>query len=438
MEASRDHFKSSFFSFAYPLYCVQKVRDSKNAFGIALFSYSEGQAQKNIKRIRQEIENNPHLKWLLPKAKSCVWDSSTLDLSNGCYIEAYGFGSSFRGRHPKKVIIDDPCKDEGTGSMSLEQQIQFFSGVIIPALKKDGQIIVTGNPVGKKDFLEWLENNKAFSKHFYPVLNEKGEALAPLHYNLAAIEDKRSVIPAHNFAREYLLKRVSDADARFKEEWIKYYEPKDLTNPRTGVMIPLYTVMTIDPALSPGGDAMAAVLTGTDEDMNTYLLDRMSFRGEFRKGISMLVDMMENNDPDYIGTEIFAFQAMYKIWLEEEIAKRKLPFAVQETGRDSRKKKSARIESLQPKLSQGKLYFQKTHRPMIDQLLLWDPTSQTNEDDEIDALAWQVPLWQKPYKEGPKRMAPKEGTVNHAINEIRRMKVRGNYVARLFEDMGCQ
>ena len=61
VEASRDHFKSTFFSVGYPLYCVNKVKKNTEAYGIALFSYSEGQAQKNLKRVRQEIENNPKL-----------------------------------------------------------------------------------------------------------------------------------------------------------------------------------------------------------------------------------------------------------------------------------------------------------------------------------------------------------------------------------------
>ena len=430
---------STFFSYAYPLFCVQKVKEVSKCFGIALFSYSEGQAQKNLKRVRQEIENNPQLKWLMPKVKSSVWDASTLDMSNGCYIEAYGFGSSFRGRHPKKIIIDDPCKDEGTGSMSLDQQIQFFSGVIVPAAKKDAQLLITGNPVGKKDFLEWLEQNKAFEKKFYPVLDAQGNPLAPEHYDHAAIEDKRSTIPVHNFALEYMLHRVSKENARFTEDMIHYYTEPEIQDERTRCRVPLYKIMTIDPALSPGGDALAAVVTGTDTNMCTYVIDRMAFRGDFRHGIERLVDMMVSNDPDYIGTEIFAFQAMYKIWLEEEISRRKLPFVVNEVGRDSRRKKSARIESLQPKLSQGKLKFKKEHYDIVEELLFWEPESKTNQDDLIDALAWQIPLWRKPTDYGsPRPTSSVPGSFNEAFDEIRRAGSNKSYLTHLFEDLGYQ
>ncbi len=432
VEASRDHFKSTFFSFVLPLFWTQRVRDPKEAFGIAMFAYSDAQSQKYIKRIRQEIETNPWLKHLLPKSKSSVWDSTTLDMSNGCWIESYGFGSSFRGRHPKKVLVDDPCKDSGTGSMSIEQQIQFFSGVIIPALKKrgEGQIIVTGNPVDKIDFLEWLENNKAFTFRKYPALNENDEPLAPRHYDRAAIEDKRSVIPPHIFAREYMLKRVSSADARFKPEWITYYDPKDLEGK------PLYRVMTIDPAMSPTGDNLAGVVTGTDNKGNVYVLECVLFRGNLDAGVSRMVDLMVTHQPDFIGCEVFAMQALYKVHLEQEVQRRGLYFNLQEVGRDSKKKKAARIESLQPILSQKRLQFTRDQQKLIGQLLLWDPISKSNDDDGIDALSWQVPIWRKPGDDTVTvREEPGAGTFAEAFEQIRTRQMDANYLTRLFSDM---
>lgn len=441
VEASRDHGKSTFFSFALPLFWVQKIKNPRDAFGIAMFAYSEGQSQKYIKRIRQEIETNPHLKWLLPKSKSSVWDSGTLDMSNGCWIESYGFGSSFRGRHPKKILVDDACKESGSGSMSIEQQIQYFSGTLIPAVKKkgSGQIIVTGNPIDKIDFLEWLEKNKAFHFKAYPAVNDKGEPLAPELYDLAAIEDKRSAIPAHIFAREYMLKRVSSEDARFKEEWITYYDPKDhMMNRNSPSMgeIPLYKVMTIDPAMSPVGDALAGVVTGTTGRDYVDVLEAVFFRGDLDAGVSRMVDMMVQHRPDFIGVEDFAMQALYKDAIEKEIKRRGLYFNVQSVGRDSKKKKAARIEGLQPILSQRRLRFLPEQKGLVNQLLLWDPSSKSNDDDGIDALAWQVPLWRKPSEEYEAPREAPEGSFNDAFEKIRLSKQNTSYIGKLFADMG--
>jgi hypothetical protein len=435
VEASRDHFKSTFFSFVLPLFWVQKVTNPRDAFGIAMFAYSDTQSQKYIKRIRQEIETNPWLKHLLPKSKSSVWDATTLDMSNGCWIESYGFGSSFRGRHPKKVLVDDPCKDSGAGAMSIDQQEQFFFGTIMPAVKKkgEGQVIVTGNPVDKLDFLERLETNKAFVFKRYPVINERGEPLAPQHYNRDAIEDKRMTIPPHIFAREYMLKRVSSADARFKEEWIVYYKPEEIRD------VSLYKVMTIDPALSPSGDALACVVTGTSNKEDVYVLDCLLFHGDLDVGVSRIVDLMERHRPDFIGFENFALQNMYKSLLEKEIARRGLYFRVDEVGRDSKKKKAVRIESLQPILSQRRLRFLIEHKELVNQLLLWDPISKTNEDDGIDALAWQVPLWRRPGDDGQvtEIEVAGEGTFNEAFERIRMEKIDGDWMRKMWQDMGA-
>jgi len=181
---------------------------------------------------------------------------------------------------------------------------------------------------------------------------------------------------------------------------------------------------------------MAAVVTGTAANGHVYILDRMSFRGDFRTGIGMLCDMMERNSPDYIGCEIFAFQQMYKVYLEEEIARRKLNFYVEEVGRDSKKKKAARIESLQPKIARGEIHFRKQDKPLVDQLLLWDPLSKTNTDDEIDALAWQVPLWTPPLKDStPIEQEPPPGSFLHELEEMKKSDWGSGYINRLFGDM---
>lgn len=425
VQASRDHFKTSVFSVGYPLFRVQQVKDRKAAFGIALFSYSEAQAQFNLKRIREYIETTPELKWLLPVERSSVWDVSTLDLSNGCWIAAFGFGSSFRGRHPRIIVIDDACKDGG--AMSIPQQVQFFAGTIVPALKTGGQLVVTGNPIGKIDFLEWLEKNPKFPARKYPALNDLGEPLAPDWYSLKDLMDKRDTMPFHNWACEYLLKRVSSADSRFKPEWIKYYERLDILG------LPIYKIATIDPSLTPGGDATACMITGTDADSNTYLLDRMGHRGNLHDGIVRICEMLEEHQPDFVGFEEFAFQAMYKVQLQEEMEKRGLNFAIQPLGRDSKKKKAARIESLQPKIKLGKFYFLREHQPTIDQLLLWDPISKHNDDDEIDALGYQVPLWTPGERLEAPRVVRDGETFDEAYEHLA-LKAQSGWMNTLFKE----
>lgn len=428
VEAARDHGKSRLFSQCWPLF---KLYTSKEPFNIALVSYSEDQAKKNLYYIRKQIgdrdgDGRPELQFLQPTSKAYIWDSSLLNCSNDSTIEAFGFGSSIRGGHYHLIVIDDPTKDAYT--MSLDDQENFFYGVLLPALRTEGQLVVTGNPVAKQDLLARLEGNSGFTNKKFPVYDDKKTPLWPERYSLQEIEMRRNNMPPHIFAREYLLKRVNPADSKFKEEWIQYYERGEIERR------PLYIVMSIDPAISPGGDALAAVITGTDKDGNTYVLERFAHRGDFKTGVERLIDLMVRHNPNRIGFEVFSFQKMYKIWLLEEMRKRNVNFFIEELGRDTRKTKAMRIESLQPKLANRRLFFLKEHRSMIDQLLLWDPISKTNDDDEIDALAWQVQMWRKPTGEYIAEEKPRAGSMGEAIMEIKRQEGM-DWIHKLFEDI---
>jgi hypothetical protein len=428
VEAARDHGKSRLFSCSWPLYQLYRAKDPVN---IALVSYSEDQSRKNLSYIRKQIGDRPgdglaELQSLQPKSKAYVWDSGLLNMSNDSTVEAFGFGSSVRGGHYHYIIVDDPTKDAYT--MPIDEQENFFYGVLIPALRRGGQLVVTGNPVAKQDLMDRLEQNPEFKTFKFPAIDEKGKPLWPERYPIDWIDTKRRSMPAHFFAREYLLKRLNPADSKFKEEWIQYYDPKDI-NP-----ISMYRVMSIDPAISPGGDALAAVVTATDKNGNTYVLERFAHRGDFKTGIELLCDLMERQVPHRIGFEVFAFQKMYKIWLQERMKERKLNFSIEELGKNTMKTKAMRIEALQPKLANRKLFFLKEHRSLIDQLLLWDPISKNNDDDEIDALAWQVQMWRKPMGEYLPEEKWKAGTMGEAIGEIGERN-RGHYLTKLFEDL---
>ena len=434
VQATRDHGKSWLFSYGYPLFKIQRVRNPKEAIHIAFISYSEDQAGKNLARIRKAVESRPPLRWLVPKLKSYTWDTKLLNFSNDCTLEAFGFGSSIRGGHYHLIVIDDPTKDHWT--MSVQEQSNFFFGVVLPALRRGGQIVVTGTPVEKNDLLEVLENNAEYKTFKYPCWDEKLKPLWPQQYTLEDLYARQRQMPTHLFAREYLLRRVSAEDAKFKESDIRWYTDADLVDDRTGKIRPLYKIMTIDPAISPGGDALGVSVTGTDSKSNTYVLDRLRFRGDFKNGVSQLCDMIQRNLPDYIGIETFAFQRMYKTWLEEEMQKRGMNQHIEELGNASRKSKAMRIEALQPKLAAGKLFFKEEHKPLVDQFLLWEPLSKHNEDDEIDAMAWQVPLWRGPYDDTPMESSePVPGSFLAAFEESRRGSYNEGFFGRLFGDL---
>ena len=410
MEASRDHGKSHFFSYGYPLWLINQVQPGDPPIYLALGSYSEEQANKNLKKIRNAVEDIPSLKWLKSKKKSAVWDVSELNFSNGCEIRTFGVGSSVRGGHFHHVIFDDPSKDHWT--IGLDQQKNFLMGVVSPAVRRTGQLLVTGTPVDLQDLLWILEENDKFPVFKYPALDKDNKPLWEEQYTYEDLMDRKAMIGSYLFAREYMLKRLNSEDAQFKQEWIKYYpKPTDL---------PAYRIMSVDPTLE-GKDAMGIVVTDTTAKMKTYVVFSGRFKGTVQEAIETMFDLYDKYKPDVFGIETFVFQKILKLWLEMEQEKRNIHFPIIELEKEGvRKTYKARMMSLQPRIQSGDIMFREGQdEDLVTELLCWDPESKTNTDDIMTALAHQVPLLEKPG-EVAERPRDLTGTFQEAFDGMTR------------------
>lgn len=408
MEAARDHGKSHFFSYGLPLWLVNKVQPGDPPVYIALGSYSEEQANKNLKKIRNAVEDIPSLRWLKSRKKSAVWDVSELNFSNGSEIRTFGVGSSVRGGHFHHVIFDDPSKDHWT--IGLEQQKNFLFGVVSPAVRRGGQLLVTGTPVDLQDLLWILEENEKFPVFKYPALDKDNKPLWEDQYTYEDLMDRKGMIGSYLFAREYMLKRLNSEDAQFKQEWIKYYDKKP--------DLPAYRIMSVDPTLE-GKDSMGIVVTDTTAKMKTYVVFSGKFKGTVQEAIETMFELYDKYKPDVFGIETFVFQRILKLWLEMEQEKRGIYFPIIELEKEGvRKTYKARMMSLQPRIQSGDIMFREGEDDdLVTELLCWDPESKTNTDDIMTALAHQVPLLERP-NEAVSRPRDIEGTFKEAFDNM--------------------
>lgn len=422
VQAHRDSWKSFFWSRAYPLYRAV----SEPGTTICLISYSESQARKNLYWIKQMLETLPPLNQFVPKNNTFTWQKTFLHLTNGSTIEAKGFGSAMRGGHFNYIIADDLLKDGS--SMSHEDQENFYFGVITPACRKTGQICVVGTPLEYGDLLETLEKNDVYTFRRYPaILN--GKVWFDEEYTMDNIEQWKKEAPNYwYFAREYLLQRINPEKASFKDSWIVYYHKKDIQEKR------LYKVMTMDPALSEKGDYNGIIVTGTDEENITYVLESIKMRGDLATIINQIFHIYDKHKPDLVGVEQYGFQKFLKFWLEDEMAKRNKFFSIIQLEAGQKKSKAMRILGLQPKIEIGKVRFRKNDDiDLISQLLSFDFSRRDNEDDMIDAFAYQVRWWRTPDPEGSPG-AP-EGSFDHMLKEVDKVQQpHQGYITQLFSE----
>ena len=108
--APRGAAKSTWSSFAYPLWCAVHALEPY----IVLTADTGEQAEKYLEAIRDELETNEAIRRDYPQAgPGGVWRTNRIRLANGCTVEAMGTGAKLRGRksrqhRPSLVIVDDP------------------------------------------------------------------------------------------------------------------------------------------------------------------------------------------------------------------------------------------------------------------------------------------------------------------------------------------
>lgn len=203
--APRDHGKTFFFDFAYPLW---------RAFqgpGIGfIFSATQPQAERILEDIKNELEANPKLQWLVP-AKKDKWSSTSIRLSNGHRIYARGFGTRVRGAHPHWIIVDDGLNDETAYSeLVRRKQIEYFYSAISNMLRPDGQLVVIGTPFHQDDLYGDLAKNPQYEFRRYQAVKPDGVALWPERYNAKRLADKKAEIGSIRFTREFQCEPVAD------------------------------------------------------------------------------------------------------------------------------------------------------------------------------------------------------------------------------------
>lgn len=202
--AARDHGKTYFMDFAYPIW---KIITQPRGSGF-IFSSTQEQAERILTDIRTEIETNPKLQYLIPKFKD-KWGSRHIRCSNGHRIYARGFGTRVRGAHPNWIVVDDSLNDETAYSeLVRNKQKDYFYTAITNMIVPSGQIIVIGTPFHAADLYADLKENPEYHFSSYPAETSPGKpgntALWEDRYDLDYLAKRKAEIGSIRYTREFL------------------------------------------------------------------------------------------------------------------------------------------------------------------------------------------------------------------------------------------
>ena len=314
--AARDHGKSYFWTFAYPIW---KARYWKGCCTY-IFSATQQLAESFLRMIKEEITENPELEDMLPLR---VDKARELRTAQGSVIRARGYGVKVRGGHPDNIICDDVLGDDDIYSETIRRKnIDYFLSSITNMIVPGGQIIVVGTPMHQGDLYHELESAGEYVCRKYPALDKQGKPLFPERYNeqqLAA--KKRELKSAARFAREYMCEPLSDEASLFPS---KLFEGAEVRLPyRLGLPASYwesrgmvrYTGVDIALSAEVGSDYFVIFTVAVDDVGNRWIVDIVRKKGmSFTAQVDAIKDNAYKYRPEVVHIE--ANQAQ-RVWSDE-------------------------------------------------------------------------------------------------------------------------
>lgn len=355
-----------------------------------IIASSKEMAESILENIKGDIEEGVYLYEDFGELKGEKWKNDEIKLSNGSIIIAKGIDSSFRGlrkgtSRPTLILLDDVMKDETAYSPTLREKIyRKFKRAVLP-LSRDAFVIITNTILHNEDLpsrlLGEIEEGKLkdWIGMRFEAITPKGEPLWPARWPLEKLNKKKEQLGSIAFAQEYLNRPMSDEDRLFKEEWIEYYEDKELPEDLT-------VAAGVDPATGKEhGDYSAIVVVGKDRRGIIYVLETYVKKVSPQRFMEQLFEVYRRWKPKTIVFEEVAFQEVYKKFILEEASKRGIYLPIK--GIKPRGSKELRASKLSPLVENGLIKFKRNQKEVIEQLLNFPKGAH---DDGVDALVYAV------------------------------------------------
>lgn len=357
-------------------------------------------------------------------------------------IDTAGIGVSKTGYHPDYVFIDDPVNENNYRSAKAREDGRLTVQALSPVLETHGSMLVTGTYWAENDLYNWIqdwdndlvkeaeragepdpESARLWSYYIrsaYDLGNgEAGlypdgthrELFFPTRLSWAYLKRQKASVELKLYTAWFENRTSADSVKMFRPEYMIYFEAEYHAHPtptlefETGLIIPLYVGLIIDPALTANADSDA---TG----VNVIGWDARDQYGEFRwwflesreifktpsAATFELVELLRDYSPDVmlieaanadpemisrITTAIADLELPTKIRSYAALQHEK-PFELHE--RRGRIGKGQRIEALEPIFRESRALLRRGFcAPLAKQLLRYP--SPGDKDDVMDSAA---------------------------------------------------
>jgi len=382
------HGKSLLCSQMFPAWYIGKHPERQ----IITATYGHSLASKFGRDVRNLV-NEERYQAIFPETQLAE-DSQARDRfntnHNGVYL-ATGVGGAATGYGAHLLLIDDPVKDrqDALSETISESTWNWYTSVAHTRLMPDGVIILIMTRWHDKDLAGRILAKESDKWNIVSLAAiDDGKALWPEKYSLKDLESIKSSIGPVEFSCLYQQQPINQENAEFKKYWFKTFQDDECPG-----NLAIYT--TVDPAISKkaSADESAVVTVGVSPANDKYILEITHGRMNPSELINTIFQHIEKFNPKIVGIETVAYQQALSHFLQLEMRKRNKFVKIQEI--KSISDKEQRIRGLIPHYSNGTIWHRAgLYCSALEEQLLRFPVG--SHDDIIDALAFQLQLWNAP------------------------------------------
>jgi hypothetical protein len=363
-------------------------------------SCTASQALLQSENLKRELITNNIISRLFGPMKSSMFSQDQWITETGTMVMPRGSGQQIRGllfgsSRPDLIFADDIEDSESVKSEEQRRKLKewFFADVMnsIDRSKKDWKIVVVGTLLHEDSLLANLLDDPNWHPVLLELFDDNYHSNWPEFMNDEAIaklvDTYRKQKMLGTLFREYRNLPVAKEDAKFREEYFKYYTDEE----RKGVQ---ETVVIMDPAKTAKStsDESAAVGVGLDLSGNKILvldIDAGNYHPD--EFIDKSLDMCVRLKARVLGYEETSLHEFISYPLENAMKKKGLMLELVPLA--ARASKEERVSGLIPFYRQGEIYHNKTACGHLEAQLLSYPRAK--RWDCMDALAYIVPLLEK-------------------------------------------
>ena len=390
------------------VWMLQKILQNPDV-RIGFWSKASSLAESSLKSLKEMAQNEELMRLfpeiLIPRKKGkkggweednatrltiCRSESMRLIGSNEAQVEVWGTTSSVTGRHYDYQYYDDPIDKDNVNTPSSVEKMREWWGAV-QAIKEPGGIQkYTGTPWHAQDLLGTVR--KLFKKEntvWIPACNEDMSKIYYPFFTKKFLTDQLEAMRPYLYSCQYRLDTRPRGDRIFvgHEEYSDEMFPSD----------PKYYI-SLDPSTgSVGGDksGLCVAAVSKSHPSHVYFVEAEGYLLRPNELADLLIQKIAQYKPVRVGIE-FGLQAALLPLIQvklKETGLRSPDFKEIRTGggEGTRDRKSVKIaRSIGAFTRDGRALFRPDMYALFDEMELYNPNVQKNEDDILDAAGMMI------------------------------------------------